>query len=77
MDIERFFNFMGTIDPDKNQWAEILTYINRHKGEMEDSDIEPRAIAQWLRRQGRSTPDIANILKKPKSTVIDWCRGIT
>jgi hypothetical protein len=76
MDVERLFNFMGGIDPAKNQWKEILTYIDRHKGEMEDSDIEPKAIAQWLRRHGRSTPDIADILKKPKSTIIDWCRGI-
>ncbi len=77
MDIERLFNFMGTIDPSLNQWEAILGYVDRHKGEQEDAEIEPKAIAQWLRRQGRSTPYIAEILKKPKSTVIDWCRGIT
>jgi len=77
MDIERLFNFMGTIDPAKNQWEEILDYIEHHKGEMTDSDIEPKAIAQWLRRQGRSIRDIANIVGKPLSTVGEWCRGMT
>lgn len=78
MDIEKLWRFMGAIDPvTKNQWEEIIEYVAAHKGEQEDADIEPKAIAQWLRRQGRSTPDIADILKKPKSTVIDWCRGLT
>lgn len=77
MDIERLFAFMGTIDPSLNQWQEILDYIERHKGEMVDAEIEPKAVAQWLRRQGRSMREIANIVGKPLSTVGEWCRGMT
>jgi hypothetical protein len=76
MDIERLFSFLGGLDPHKDQWTEILGYIKTHTGEMSDTEVDPKMIAQWLRRQGRSMREIADILEKPLSTVGQWCRGM-
>ena len=75
--IERLFNFMGAIDTAKNQREEVLSHAERYGGEMRDEEVRPKAMAQWLRRQGRCMRETADILKELLSTVGEWCKGMT
>jgi len=68
---------MGAIDTAKNQREEVLSHAERQRGEMRDEEVRPKAMAQWLRSQGRCMRETADILKELLSTVGEWCKGMT
>lgn len=72
LDIERLFTFMANVEEGKNQWKAVMGYAEKHKDEMVDEDLDPQAIAEWLRRRGMSVPEIAKIVGRPRSTVQGW-----
>lgn len=76
MDIERLFNFMANIEEGDNQWKAVIEYVDKHKDEMADADVDPKMFAQWLRRRGKSVPEIAAVLERPRRTVQDWVQGM-
>lgn len=76
MDVEGLFNFMANLEDVSDQWKDVMEYVDQHKDEMEDADVDPKMIAQWLRRKGKSVPEIARIIERPRRTVQDWVQGI-
>ncbi len=79
IDIEGLFSFMSGLSEDEagnKQWKLVMDYAEKHKDEISDEDVDPKAFAQWLRKKGKSVPEIAAILEKPRRTVQDWVQGI-
>jgi len=73
MDIERLFTFMANLKEGDNQWKAIMGYAEKHKDEITDENLEPQAIAEWLKRNRNLTvPEIAKIVNRPRSTVQGW-----
>jgi len=76
MDIEGLFTFMSNLKEGDDQWPAVIEYVAKHKDEMADSDVDPKAFAEWLRRRGKSVPEIADILGRPRRTVQNWVAGL-
>lgn len=76
MDVEGLFTFMANLEEGTDQWKAVIGYVEKHKDEMSDADVDPKMIAQWLRRKGRTVPEIADILERPRRTVQDWVQGM-
>jgi hypothetical protein len=77
MDIERLFTFMANLKEGEEQWPAVVEYVEKHKDEMADEDLDPRMIAEWLRRnRNLSVPDIADIIGRPERTVRRWIAGL-
>lgn len=76
MDIEGLFNFMANLVEGTDQWKAVIEYTNKHKNEMADADVDPKMFAQWLRRRGKSVPEIVEIIERPERTVRRWVEGL-
>lgn len=77
LDIERLFNYMSSLSEDTNQWKAVSEYVEKHRNEMQDEDVEPRVIAEWLRRtRHMSIGEIADVVGRSKSTIHEWTKGI-
>lgn len=77
LDIERLFTFMANLKEGDDQWKAVMTYAEKHKDEMTDENLDPQAIAEWLKRnRNLSVPEIAEIIGKPRSTVQGWIGGM-
>ena len=45
------FDFLSSIPENENQWEALLNYLKSHTGELEESEISPKYIARWLKKQ--------------------------
>lgn len=78
LDIERLFNYMSSLSEDVDQWKAVNDYVEKHKNEMRDEDIEPKVIAQWLHRNRKMGPnEIGDILGRNESTIREWIKAST
>lgn len=76
MDLEGLFTFMANLTEGDEQWPAVKKYVEEHKDEISDADVDPKMFAQYLRKKGKSVPEIAAILERARRTVQDWVQGI-
>jgi len=74
MSVDKLFDFMSTIPEGEDQWQAVLNYVGKHRGEIGEAQLDPKDIALWLRRHGRSEREIAASVQKSPSTVHGWVK---
>ena len=72
MSVDALFNFLSGLPEGTDQWKAVIGYAAKHRGEAGEDDLDPRAVANFLRKRGASIGDIAETLGRSKSTVQSW-----
>jgi DNA-binding NarL/FixJ family response regulator len=66
------FNFMASLPEKTEQWGAVLEYVEKHLGEVGEEQLDPKEVAVWLKRRGKSERAIADLVQRSPSTVHDW-----
>jgi hypothetical protein len=72
LSVDHLFDYMAALPGGTNQWKAVLDYVAKHRGETGEDQLDPKDIAKWLRKHGRSERQIAEIVQRSPSTVHDW-----
>jgi len=72
MSVNELFDFMSSIPQGSNQWELVLDYVKKHGGETSEESLNPKEVAQFLRRRGLSEGAIAKTLNKSGGTIHLW-----
>jgi hypothetical protein len=72
LSVDALFDFWSTIPEGADQWKTVLAYVHKHRGEAGEDLPDPREVAKFLRRRGKSVRDIAEAVGKSVSTVHEW-----
>lgn len=72
LNVDALFNAMAALPEGTDQWKAVLAYVAKHHGETGEDQLDPKDVARWLRKRGRSIRQIAEIVNRSTSTVQDW-----
>lgn len=72
LNVDRLFDYMAALPAGSNQWEAVLGYVAKHSGEIGENELDPKDIAKWLRKHGKSVREIAKLLNKSVSTIHEW-----
>jgi len=72
LSVDTLFNYMAALPEGTNQWKAVLDYVAKHRGETGEDQLDPKDIAKWLRKRGKSVREVADIVQRPASTVQEW-----
>ena len=72
MSVNQLFDMMSSIPQGSNQWELVLDYVKKHGGETSEESLNPKEVAQFLRRRGLSEGAIAKTLNKSGGTIHLW-----
>lgn len=75
LSVDALFDFWSSIPEGGDQWKLVLDYIHKHRGEVAEEQLDPKEIALWLRKHGKSEREIAAIVQRSPSTIHDWVSG--
>jgi len=72
LDVNALFDFMASLPEKTEQWQAILDYVAKHLGETGEDALDPKDVALWLRKRGKSERDIATLVQRSPSTIHQW-----
>jgi hypothetical protein len=72
LSVDKLFDFMSSIPEGENQWKAVLEYVAKHHGEIGEEQLDPKDIALWMRKRGKSIREIASLVQRSPSTVHEW-----
>jgi len=72
LSVDALFNFMASLPEKTEQWGAVLEYVEKHLGEVGEEQLDPKEVAVWLKRRGKSERAIADLVQRSPSTVHDW-----
>jgi len=72
LSVDHLFDAMASLPQGADQWKFVLSYVAQHRGETGEDQLDPKDIAKWLRKRGKSVREVADIVQRPASTVQEW-----
>jgi len=72
LSVDHLFDAMASLPQGVDQWKYVLKYVAQHRGETGEDQLDPKDVAKWLRKRGKSVREIADIVQRSTSTVHEW-----
>jgi hypothetical protein len=76
MDVGKMFDFMSSIDPNLDQWEQVLKYTERMRGKMGFDAIEVKDVAVFLRARRCPLRLIGKWLGVSHTTILEWTKNV-